>query len=137
MASFGTDAETGRGLADFDHVVQSIGIILTTGIGERLMREWFGYPGLALLGELANEFTIVRFWNAVITALTLIQLNGLPTEPRFRIIGIRTKKIDRSGLYEVELEGEYMPRGHLGDFTVEARRTFRVVRANGTVEVVR
>lgn len=128
MASFGTDAETGRGLSDFDHVVQSIGIILTTGIGERIMREWFGYPGLALLGELANEFTIIRFWNAVLTALTVTQLNGLPTEPRFRIIKIGTRTIDRSGLYECSIEGQYMPRGHLGDFTVEARRTIRVVR---------
>ena len=135
MASLGTNAATGAGLADFDHVVQSIGIILTTAIGERVMREWFGYPGLALLGELANEVTILRFWNAVVTALTVKQLNGLPTEPRFRIVRIRTKTIDRSGLYEVEVEGDYMPRGHLGDFTVEARRNFRVMTGDAALSV--
>jgi phage baseplate assembly protein W len=127
MASLGTDAATGKPLADFDHVVQSIGIILTTGIGERVMREWFGYPGLALLGELANEQTILRFWNAVVTALTVLQVNGLPTEPRFRIVKINSTRIDRSGLYEVQVEGDYMPRGHLGDFTVDSRRSMRVI----------
>lgn len=124
----GVNRDTGKPLGGYDHVVQCIGVILTTFIGERTMREWFGFAGLGLLGELGNDRTIIRFWNAVLTALTAKQLSGLPAEPRFRIVKIHTKSINRAGEYVAEIEGDYMPRGHLGDFTVEGRRTFRVAR---------
>jgi Bacteriophage baseplate protein W len=133
MSSCGIDDLTGKPLKDFDHVVQSIGIILTTAIGERVMREWFGFPGLKLLGENATPQVIIRFWNAVLAALTMIQLNGLPTEPRFRIVKISRHEIDRSGLYRFAIEGDYMPRGHLGDFTVERRLQLFVDREGRVV----
>lgn len=118
--SAGINRETGRLLTDFDHVVQSIGVIFSTGIGSAVLREWFGFPGMSLLGKLATATTISRFFRAIALALTLRQLNGLPAEPRFRLVKITPISLGRDGNLVVLLEGIYFPRGHLGDFTPES-----------------
>lgn len=135
--SAGLNRETGRLLTDFDHVVQSIGVIFTTGLGDAILREWFGFPGMSLLGKLGTATTITRFFRAIALALTIRQLNGLPAEPRFRLVKITPVSLGRDGNLEVILEGIYFPRGHLGDFTPDSgsARKLRLQSAGGILTV--
>lgn len=122
MASVGMNRETGRLIRDFDHVTQSIGDILTTNIAERVIREWYGFPGFSLLGEPMNRVNLVRLLQLIAIALSMRQLNGLPAEPRFRIARMVPLSTERDGNFSCRLDGEYMPLGHLGDFTPEGQR---------------
>lgn len=129
MSSVGMDRVTGRLIGGFDHVVQSIGDILTTNIAERMYREWYGFPGFRLLGELLNRATLIKFLNLIVIALTLRQKNGLPVEPRFKVTRVTPLSADRQGEFACRIEGEYMPRGHLGDFTVEGKKKIVLTRS--------
>ncbi len=131
MASAGMDRRTGRLLRDFAHVVQSIEDILTTDIAERITREWYGFPGFKMLGELLNEPNLLRFFQLVAVALTMRQLNGLPAEPRFRIVKLSLLEATRAGEITCRIEGEYLPRGHLGDFTPAGARSVILTNADG------
>lgn len=135
MASTGVNRRTGKPIRDFDAVLQSIEVILTTGIGELLIREWFGFPGGRLLGENLTAQTILRFFQCVFMALSLKQVNGLAAEPRFRITRLVPLDADRQGNFSFRIEGEYMPRGHLGDTTVDGSRAAIVSSGSGTILV--
>lgn len=135
MSSLGVSRLTGRPLSDFEHTLQSIEVILTTGIGDLLIREWFGFPGVRLLGENLTASTVIRFFQCVVMALSMRQLNGLPAEPRFRVVKVVPLGADRQGNFSFRIEGEYMPRGHLGDTTVEGARSAILSRASGSLLV--
>lgn len=130
MASAGMDRESGRLLTNFDHVAQSVGKVLTTQITERIMREWFGFPGFAMLGENMNRRNLARFLQLIAIALTKRQLNGLPAEPRFRVIKVTPLVVGRDGAFECRLEGLYLPRGHLGDERTERELAIGVNRSH-------
>ena len=130
MASVGINRDTLQPLTGFEHVVQSIGVILTTEIGVRLQREWFGCPALRLLGEPLNEPTLLRFFQLCALALTARQINGLAAEPRFRIIRFVPLSADRGGHFQFRVEGVYVPRGHLGDLTEDGARAVEVGQAD-------
>ena len=120
----GIDRNTGKLLCGWDHVVQSILTIITTAYGERMLRRWFGSSIPHLLGENLTTPTVVRFFAALIAALEVRETDtGLPREPRFKIVKITPKAVDRLGGLRIEITGIYMPRGHLGDFTPEDMRT--------------
>lgn len=115
----GLDRATGRSLDGWDHLKQSIAVILTTRIGERIMRRTFGSDVPRLLGEPLVPRTVLRFFTAIIVAIELY-------EPRYRITRVRTaagqNDADRArlGRLGIAIEGEYRPRAHLGDFTPES-----------------
>ena len=73
------DMFTGADIDGFEHVEQSIEVILTTRLEERVEREWFGNPGTRLLGENATAGTILRWFTIV---YMLIELH----EPRFKLV---------------------------------------------------
>lgn len=50
--SVGLDAKSGSVLTGWDHVLQSLSDIFTTGFGERIIREWYGSFVPHLLGRL-------------------------------------------------------------------------------------
>jgi len=115
MVGTGMDRRTGAVLSDWPHVAQSIEVILTTRIGERMFRRVFGSQVPKLLGEPLTSPTIVRFFAAVIAAIEL-------WEPRFRVRSIdvidgNSAERLRSGRLALKIRGEYRPRGHLGDPT--------------------
>lgn len=134
----GVDCTTGRLLDGWPHVVQSIIVIITTGYGERMLRRWFGSSVPQLLGENLTTPTVVRFFAALIAALEVREVDtGLPREPRFKIVKITPKRVDRSGELRLEILGVYMPRGHLGDFTPEDTRTITLTQsATGLVRAI-
>lgn len=113
----GVDRDTGMILTGWPHVVQSMGVILTTHFGSRVMRRWFGSLIPALLGQNIGAAAVLRVTTAIFAALEF--------EPRFALTRVRVlSNADelRTGRLRLELEGQYRPRGHLGDFTVEGSR---------------
>lgn len=100
------DAVTGEPIEGFVEVQQSIETILTTALGERPMREWFGNPGLRLLGENMTEDTIL-LWYTI--CWMLIELY----EPRFKLLRFETLDADRGGSLDAVLVGLHRPYAHL------------------------
>jgi hypothetical protein len=118
-SSAGVDRITGRPLYGWPHVVQSLGVIWTTYLGERVMREDFGNPGLRLLGENMTEPNVLRFWNCLKIVTDF-------REKRFSIVQIVLRRTSpeemRQGALGFDVRGIYRPRGHLGDKTPEGER---------------
>jgi phage baseplate assembly protein W len=116
------DRATGQPLSGWDHVAACIGRILTTRIGERVMRRQFGFGGLSLLGR--------RFTPQVIALYRLHLVLALEAwEPRIRVKRIAVGgEVDaiRDGHPTVSVTADYMPRGHLGDTTVAMERDIAV-----------
>lgn len=120
MASAGINRTTGRALADFAHVQQSINVILTTPIGSRVMRREFGSELFDLIDRPMTDQVILAIYSAVVVAIAR-------WEPRFRVTSCGIINLDVAGLFEMELGGTYYPRGHRGDFTgAEENQRFSV-----------
>lgn len=100
------DATTGKLLEGFGEVQQSLEKILTTPQGARLQREWFGNPGLQLLGQNMTPQTILLWYTIVWTLVELF-------EPRFKIKRFATTDADRLGELGATIIGEHRPYAHL------------------------
>jgi hypothetical protein len=118
----GVDRETGQIISGWPHLKQSLGVIFTTSFGERVMIEWFGSGVPYLLGENMVSSTFLAYFSAICAAISL-------WEPRFKVTQIAPVSIDRLGRAVFSIQGEYMPRGHLGDFTVADLRKIRTFGA--------
>lgn len=115
MPSFGINRETGAAIDGFAHVVQSINVIFTTRIGERVMRRHFGSAGPALIGRAMTANQVFVYFYVIMWTLER-------WEPRFKITHIgpsASVEEARLGHMNFVIEGEYRPRGHLGDPTPE------------------
>jgi len=115
----GIDRRTGRVISGWAHVEQSLHVIFTTRIGERVMRRWFGSAVPQILGQNMVPSTVLKFWTAICIAVDL-------WEPRYRITKIDpigSPEEMRLGAIKFEVQGIYMPRGHLGDKTPEGVRS--------------
>jgi uncharacterized protein len=119
----GMNRDTGRIMDDMDHIGQSIQVILSTRLGERVMREWFGAPANRIIGENMTQPEIMRWWMVIYTALTLF-------EPRFVPRGLRVERAERSGNLEIVLLGEFRPYAHL---TFQQAQFYIVVTSSGVV----
>lgn len=103
----GVSAITFAPLTGFDHVVQSIGVILTTRRGTRVMRRDFGSDVPGLLDRPLNTATMVDAMVAVAEALDA-------HEPRFQVQTVNVSG-GAEGIARIDVAGLYYPRGHLGD----------------------
>lgn len=125
MAGF--DRRTGKPLGGWEHTSQSLGVLVTTELGERVMRHRLGNRGTGLLDKPGNALTIIDHFVAIQDAIEPRLVNGFQYgEPRFDLARIRPRGSE-SGLFTFELIGLYYPRGHLGDFSVYETRTATVV----------
>lgn len=105
----GINNQTGGVLDGFDHVQQSISTIFFTPQGSRVMREWFGNPGLVLLGENITQRTVLQWFNVAWMLLELF-------EPRFKVTGFEVNDLTQGGFADFTMHGEYRQFAHL-DFT--------------------
>ncbi|WP_322997514.1 GPW/gp25 family protein [Castellaniella sp.] len=121
-ASVGVNRRTGQLLTDWEHVEQSIAVILTTRIGQRVMRREFGSEVPALIDRPMTTRVILAVYAATANALCR-------WEPRFRLTKCELAQASVDGTLHLLIGGDYMPRGHLGDYTVATRREFTVALA--------
>jgi uncharacterized protein len=116
-ASLGINRHTGQPLTDFEHVQQSLSVIFTTRIGQRIMRRTFGSMVPGLLGKELTPQTLMRFYMAIVTAVYL-------WEPRFSVTSASypgtTPQSLSQGQFGVKINGNYMPNALSGDFTIAA-----------------
>lgn len=116
----GMDAETGRLVIGWPWVVHSATRVLTTAYFEEVMRPHVGSNARQLFGELANLRTAQRFRWAVGVALLMFV-------PNLRPSAIQQLILDRTGSTDWVVEGDYLPRAHLGDPTSAGRRSLDLV----------
>lgn len=121
MSSTGLNRETGALLRDFDHVRQSIGVILTTPIGSRVMRREFGSEIFDLIDRPMTARVMLAIYAAAAVAIAR-------WEPRFSVTGLSLLEASADGVMGLEVTGTYYPRGHLGDFS-PAAETVSIVLA--------
>lgn len=124
MAGTGVNRETGRVLSGFEHVQQSIGVILTTPIGSRVMRREFGSELFDLIDRPMTSQIILACYGAIVTAIAL-------WEPRYEVTGCRVLQTEAGGVIGFELHGVHYPRGHLGDFSVSETATLIINLGRG------
>lgn len=113
----GVDRHTGKPVSGWKHVENSLECIFQTYFGLRPLRRWFGSFVPRLLGENISPQIVVQFFTSIYVALEL--------EPRFQLSQVRilsTPDELRLGRLRIGLEGFYLPRGHLDDFTSEGAR---------------
>jgi phage baseplate assembly protein W len=113
LASTGINRDAGKALRDFEHVQQSIGVILTTPIGSRVMRREFGSELFDLIDRPMTDRVILAIYAAAVIAIAR-------WEPRYAVTGCRVVSTGADGQISLEFNGTYFPRGHLGDFTPAA-----------------
>lgn len=119
MAGTGFNRETGALLSGFDHVRQSIGVILTTPIGSRVMRREFGSELFDLIDRPMTDQVILAIYSATVMAIAR-------WEPRYAVTGCTIAGAQADGEITLEIAGTYYPRGHLGDFTPAGDRIVTV-----------
>lgn len=125
----GVNRWTGRPVSGWEHTVLCLEAIFTTAFGTRVMRRWIGSLIPNMLGENLVPETVLRFFTAIFAALVF--------EPRFVLVKINIlSSADelRTGKLRLELEGQYRPRAHLGDFSTEGPRRV-IISANDNERV--
>ena len=121
----GIDRRTGRPLAGWPHVLQSLGVIFTTRIGARVLARFFGSAVPGLLGQNLTPSTLLKFWTAIAIAIEL-------WEPRFRLRQIAFPAATngsqrlRQGQLGLRVVGDYRPGALEGDFTPESTKIANV-----------
>ncbi|MFG1414052.1 GPW/gp25 family protein [Xanthobacter sp. VTT E-85241] len=118
--SVGFDRFTGRLLVDWDHVAQSITLLLTTRRMTRIMRRLFGSDIPGLIDAPMNDRTKIAAFVATADALEPRLVEGRQYgEPRFALVSVGVSQAAADGSITFVLEGYYVPRGHVGDGRAE------------------
>lgn len=115
----GVDAITGQMLTGWDHCVQCIRKCLTTRVNTRVMRRHLGSIVPQLQDANADPMTIFQLYTSIAEALN--DPDG--GEPGFNLRTIELVEHGRTGRFVFLLEGDYFPRGHLGDYSVREDRS--------------
>ena len=124
----GLDAKTGEVLTGWDHCAQSIGTCITTRFASRVLRRHLGSNVPALQDQNADPATIFEVYRAIAEALN--DPDG--GEPGFNLKTVDLVEYGRAGRFVFLLEGDYFPRGHLGDFSIREDRVI-TLGAGGAV----
>lgn len=124
-SSTGISSDSGRALSDFGHVAQSVGVIVTTPLGSRVMRREFGSELIDLIDRPMTTKVILAVYAAAVMAIAR-------WEPRYAVTGISLAAAGADGVLSLEFDGIYYPRGHLGDLTPAAENRAIIVPIRGT-----
>lgn len=90
--------QTGASVTTIAHIAQSVGDILTTPIGSRVMRREYGSLLPDLIDAPYNEATKLQAYAA--TAMALMRW-----EPRIRLSRVQMYQGEQRGAVVIELEG--------------------------------
>jgi hypothetical protein len=126
----GFERWTLKPISGWDHCAQSIGVILTTEVGTRVMRRAFGNPALDLQDRNATPRVIMQIYAGIARALRL-------WEPGFRLQTVRLVSAGEDGRFRFELTGVFYPRGHLGDYSQREDRALVLTANDNGFAVVR
>ena len=91
---------TGQPLDGWAAVEQSLGVILTTPIGSRVMRREFGSELMDLIGRPMTSEVVLALYSATAYAVER-------WEPRFRLTGVEMSTPAADGSITLALRGEY------------------------------
>jgi hypothetical protein len=106
----GLNRSTGKRLDGWEHVSQSIGDILSTPLGSRVMRRDYGSELYELIDRPINAGTVARAARAVADAIA-------KWEPRFEGTKVEIDEASAEGRLGLAVTGVYYPNGHLGDYS--------------------
>lgn len=121
----GLNRLTGEPLTGWDHCVQSIGVILTTRVGTRVMDRDLGLRDKGLQDRTPTPLNLMRGFGDIATALR-------KWEPGYRLRKLRLVRAGADGAAAIEMAGTFYPRGHLGDYSASEERTAIIsLRARG------
>jgi phage baseplate assembly protein W len=98
--STGLNAETGRTLSGWPHVVQSIRDILTTPVGSRVMRREYGSELPLLVDRPMTQKVVLAVYAA--TAIAIARW-----ETRFELTGVELREAGPDGRLSVVIYGRY------------------------------
>lgn len=90
--------QTGGPIDDNAHIAQSIGDILTTRLGSRVMRREYGSQLVDLIDSPGNPATLLLCYAAIAMAL-------LRWEPRVRLSRVHLAGLTIAGQCELTIEG--------------------------------
>ncbi len=106
----GISASNGRSLGGMAHLGQSIGDILMTPLGSRVMRRDYGSLLPELIDQPFNDATRMRLFGA--TALALMRW-----EPRIRLIRVQLFQGEAAGSYTLDLDCVLVDAAKSSDYT--------------------
>ena len=107
LIAAGIDRKTGKLLSGFDHVKQSIELIVKTRLRTRVMLRDFGSELPDLVDYPGHERWAMRLYVSVAVGIA-------QWEPRFELTQLRLVDVNRNGQVELEILGVYHPEGHNG-----------------------
>jgi phage baseplate assembly protein W len=118
----GIDRHTGKLVDGYTSALQSVEVIFSTRIGERVMRRHFG-AGLAELLGRATTPALFAAWK------TLIAVGIDLWEPRLRVRAVLVSATPgelRLGRAGIQVQVDWRPRALAGDFSVASTRSFTI-----------
>jgi uncharacterized protein len=144
----GMNRYTGQLIQGWDHVQQSMTIIFQTPYHERVLRRWVGSFVPMILGESILPRILTRFFWAIATALDLWEPGYRFNRVEFMgdamqtwsvanpVIGATTfsaSELIRLGQAVFRYDGQWIPRGHLGNFTPATRKSSTLIGTGTTM----
>lgn len=119
------DRDTGEVIDNLTSGLQSVEEIFSTRLRERVMLREFGGGVIELIGRRITP-RLFPAWKLL--AATAIDL----WEPRFRVrrlVATGSVEAIRAGAAGIDIQADFRPRGHFGDFTVERVVSFSLYLA--------
>lgn len=113
----GMDAVTGAPISGDAHLAQSVGDILNTPIGTRVMRRGYGSDLPDLVDAPVNALTRLRLFAATAVAIAR-------WEPRLQLTRVGVAGADATGALALAIEGQRTDAGRATDplrFTIPIR----------------
>jgi uncharacterized protein len=111
----GLNRRTGQVLTGWEHTLQSIGEIMSTAYGERVMRRDFGSIVPEIIDHNLTPDVMLRL-------VAGIAEGCIAYEPNFRLTDATLLALGADGRVEISLDGLEYPDGYKGDYTRSQRR---------------
>lgn len=102
---------TGLILSGWDHVRQSLEVIWTTHVGDRVMLLEFGSVLRSLLAEDLTPALALQIYDELVTAAHRF-------EPEYRLQELQFVRLSESGMLALKHSGLYYPEGRLGNYAI-------------------